>query len=64
MKIYHTVKINGETIQITITKVVTPFGYIFVPSSDFGEPVVIAMGFTTKNDALNQEIASLTSMLS
>jgi hypothetical protein len=64
MKSKHEITINGERITITITKVETRFGSIFVPTNDYGEPVVVVKGFESEQEALEQEIKSLTAMLS
>ena len=64
MKTKHEIRINGERITITITKVETRFGSIFVPENDYGEPVVIVKGFESEQEALEQETKSLTAMLS
>ena len=64
MKTKHEVTINGERIIVTITKVETRFGHIFVPENDYGEPVVIVKGFESEQEALERETQSLTAMLS
>ena len=64
MKTKHEITINGERITVTITKVETRFGFIFIPANDYGEPVVIVKGFESEQEALEQEIKSLTAMLS
>lgn len=64
MKTRHEITINGERITVTITKVETRFGFIFVPENDYGEPVVRIMGFESEEEALEQETKSLTAMLS
>jgi hypothetical protein len=64
MKSKHEITINGERITVTITKVETRFGSIFVPTNDCGEPVVVVKGFESEQEALEQEIKSLTAVLS
>ncbi len=64
MKTKHEITINGERITITITKVETRFGSIFVPENDYGEPVAVVMGFGSEQEALEEETKSLTKMLS
>jgi hypothetical protein len=64
MKTKHAITIKGEAITITITKVETRFGFIFVPENDYGEPVVVVKGFDSEGEALEQETKSLTAMLS
>lgn len=64
MKTTHEITICGERITITITRVETRFGYVFIPSNDFGEPVVVVKGFESEQEALEQETKSLTAMLS
>ncbi len=64
MKTKHEITINGERITITITKVETRFGSIFVPENDYGEPVAGVMGFGSEQEALEEETKSLTKMLS
>lgn len=64
MKTEHEITISGEKITITITKVETRLGSIFVPKNDYGEPVVRIMGFKSEKEALEQETKSLTAMLS
>jgi hypothetical protein len=64
MKTYHEVIINGERITITITKVETRFGFVFVPENDYGEPVVAVKGFCSEKEALEQETKSLVAMFS
>ena len=64
MNTTHEITINGERITVTITKVETRFGFIFVPSNDYGEPVVVVKGFESEQEALEQETKSLTAMLS
>jgi hypothetical protein len=64
MKTKHEITINGENIIVTITKVETRFGQIFVPENDYGEPVVVVMGFESEQEALEEETKSLTAMLS
>ena len=64
MKTKHEITIKGERITVTITKVETRFGFIFVPENDYGEPVVVVKGFETEEEALKREIQSLEAMLS
>jgi hypothetical protein len=64
MKTKHEITINGERITVTITKVETRFGAVFVPENDYGEPLVIVKGFESEQEALEQETKSLTAMLS
>jgi len=64
LKTKHRVTIKGERITVTITKVETRFGFIFVPENDYGEPVVVVKGFDSEQEALEQETKSLTAMLS
>jgi hypothetical protein len=64
MKTQHQVTINGECITITITQVITRYAPIYVPKNDYGEPVVVVKGFGSEEEALREEIKSLTTMLS
>jgi hypothetical protein len=64
MKTKHEITIKGERISITITKVETRFGPVWVPENDYGEPVVVVMGFGSEEEALEEETKSLTTMLS
>jgi hypothetical protein len=64
MKTQHEITINGERITVTITKVETRFGPVWVPENDYGEPVVVVMGFSSEEEALEEETKSLTTMLS
>ena len=60
----HEITVNGERITVTITRVETRFGFIFVPENDYGEPVVVVKGFESEQEALEAETKSLTAMLS
>ena len=63
MKTKHQTTVNGQRITITIRRVETRFGPLFVPTNDYGEPVTTPKGFTTEKEALEHETKSLNRML-
>jgi len=63
MKTTHKVTIHGQPVTITIRKVETRFGVLFVPENDYGEPVMVVGGFSTEQEALDDETKSLTQIL-
>ena len=63
MKTTHQITVHGQQVTITVKRVATRFGPLFVPENDYGEPVTTQKGFRTEKESLEHETKSLTRML-
>jgi len=64
MKTTHQITIHGQRITVTINRMATRFGTLFVLENDYGEPVMSQKAFKTEKEALEYETTSLVKMLS
>jgi hypothetical protein len=63
MKTTHQITVHGQRVTVTVKRVATRFGPLFVPANDYGEPVTTSKGFKTEKEALEHETESLNRML-
>ncbi|MHC1765876.1 MAG: recombinase family protein [Verrucomicrobiia bacterium] len=63
MKTTHQITVHGQQVTITVKRVATRFGILFVPTNNYGEPATAVKGFKTEREALEHETESLKRML-
>ena len=56
--------ISGIEIEITVNKMQTNFGFVYVAQNNYGEPQTTEKGFSSENEAFGNEVSELILMIS